>query len=135
MKAIVALVALLASAQAPPYVGPGKVSMKDFKRLAAAQKILIVDTRSANEFRDGHIPRAISLPFTVSRRPAEYDATVEALKTATKPIVFYCACRGETQSIRAADALSEEGVKDTRVLVGGWNVWFNNGNRIAKGPK
>ena len=135
MKAIVALVALLAVAQAPPYVGPGKVSMKDFKRLAAAQKVLIVDTRSASEFRDGHIPRAISLPFTVSRRPAEYDATVEALKAATKPIVFYCACRGETQSIRAADALSEEGVKDTRVLVGGWNVWFNDGNRIAKGPK
>ena len=135
MKAIVALVALLAAAQAPPYAGPAKVSQREFKRLAAAQKILIVDTRSASEFRDGHIPRAISLPFHKPRWAAEYDGTVAMLKTATKPVVFYCACRGETQSIEAAGMLSEEGVKDTRVLVGGWNVWFNEGNRIAKGPK
>ena len=133
MKAIVALVALLAAAQAPPQVGPGKVSMREFKRLAAAQKILIVDTRSAEQFREGHIPRAMSLPFNAS--PAEYDATVETLKRATKPIVLYCACRGETQSIEAADMLSEKGVKDARVLVGGWNVWFNDGNRISKGPR
>ena len=40
MKAIVAVLVFLVAAQAPPPV-PAKVSMQDFKRLAAAQKILI----------------------------------------------------------------------------------------------
>jgi rhodanese-related sulfurtransferase len=135
MKAIVALVALLASAQAPPGTGPAQVSQRDFKRLAAARKILIVDVRPAGTFREGHIPRAISLPFMGERWPAEYDKAVETLKAATKPIVIYCACHGETFAIRAAGVLSEAGVKDARVLVGGWNVWFNDGNSVATGPR
>jgi rhodanese-related sulfurtransferase len=135
MKAIVAAIALLVAAQTPPNTGPAQVSQRDFKRLAAASKILIVDVRPAGTFREGHIPRAISLPFEGRRWPAEYDKTVEMLKAAAKPVVIYCACHGESFSIRAANTLSDEGVKDTRVLVGGWNVWYNDGNRIAKGPK
>ena len=135
MKAIVALVALLLAAQAPPDTGPGTVSQRDFKRLAAAQKILVVDVRLTDNFVEGHIPRAISLPFTGPQWPAEYDKTIEMLKAATKPVVIYCACHRETLSIRVAFLLSELGVKDTRVLVGGWNVWFNEGNRIAKGAR
>jgi rhodanese-related sulfurtransferase len=135
MKAIVALVALLAASQAPPSTAPAKVLQKEFKRLAAAQKILIVDVRPVTAFRDGHIPRAMSLPLERGHWPAEYDDTVARLKAATKPIVLYCACSGETLSIQVADLLSEEGVKDLRVLVGGWNTWVNDGNRTAKGPK
>jgi len=135
MKAIVALVALLAIGQAPPSAAPARVSQREFKRLAAAQKILIVDVRPSTAFRDGHIPRAISLPLERGHWPAEYDAAVERLKTAVKPIVIYCACSGETLSIQAADMLSDAGVAGARVLVGGWNTWVNDGNRVTTGSK
>ena len=135
MKAIVALVALLAVGQTPQSAAPVKVSQRDFKRLAAAQKILIVDVRPATAFRDGHIPRAISLPLERGHWPAESDATIDRLKTAVKPIVIYCACSGETLSIQAADMLSEAGVAGARVLVGGWNTWVNDGNRVVTGVK
>ncbi len=135
MTTIVAALLLFVAAQPPPVAAPVRVSQRDFRRLAAAQKILILDVRPATAFRDGHIPRAISLPRERGRWPAEYDATVERLKTAVKPIVIYCACSGETLSIEMADLLSEEGVKDMRVLRGGWNTWVNDGNRTVKGAK
>ena len=135
MTAIVAAIAVRVAAQAPPVTSPSGVSQLEFKRLAAAQKIVIVDVRSADEFREGHIPRALSLPLETSRWPAEYDRTVAALKVTKKPVVLYCACHGETQSIRAAYSLVEEGVEDARVLVGGFNDWVNDGNRIMTGPK
>ena len=132
---VVALVAMLAAAQAPAESAPGKMTQREFKRLAAASKVVIVDVRNASNFRDGHIPRAISLPFDGTPWSAAYDEAVETLKAAAKPVVVYCACKGETQALNAAYKLSEHGLSDVRVLVGGWNDWFNNHNRVARGPK
>ena len=135
MKALVAALVLFIAAQTPPAAAPARVSQRDFKRLAAAQKILILDVRPETAFRDGHIPRAISLPFVRGHWPEEYDPTVERLKAAVKPVVIYCACSGETLSLEVAGILSDAGVKELRVLRGGWNTWVNDGNRTAKGVK
>lgn len=135
MNLAVALLALSVGAQAPAPPAPSRVPQREFKRLAAAQKILIVDVRSPREFADGHIPRAISIPFSGSQWSDEYDPAVAMLKASAKPVVLYCACHGDVLSVQAANSLLAEGVKDARVLAGGWNDWVNDGNRVAKGTK
>ena len=133
--AILASIAVVVAMQTPPAADAVKMSQRDFTRLAAAQKILIVDVRPATAFTDGHIPRAISLPLKKALWPGAYAETIARLKAAGKPVVIYCACSGETLSLELAGMLNEQGVTDTHVLVGGWNTWANAGNRIAKGPK
>jgi 3-mercaptopyruvate sulfurtransferase SseA len=31
--------------------------------------------------------------------------------------------------------LQQRGVKDIRALLGGWNQWVNDGNKVVKGEK
>ena len=31
--------------------------------------------------------------------------------------------------------LQQRGVKDVRALLGGWNQWVNDGNKVVKGEK
>jgi len=116
-------------------LSPGKVTMRQFKRMSAAKQIVIVDVRTKTEFTDGHIPGAISMSFASINWMPEYDGMVETFKAAKKPVVLYCACKGESQALRAADLLIDHGLTDVRVLVGGWNDWFNQNNRIAKGTR
>jgi rhodanese-related sulfurtransferase len=135
MKAVVALLAAVLAAQTLPDVEPARVSQRDFKMLLAAHRIVVVDVRSANAFGVGHIPTARSLPLDTADIPDSFAATAAALKASAKPVVIYCACAGDSGSVRAARLLAQQGVTDARVLTGGWVDWFNAGNRIARGPK
>ena len=132
---ILAIVAALLFGQTAPVTSPGKLTQRQFKRMSAAKQIVLVDVRTKTEFTDGHIPGAISMSFASINWMPEYDGMVETFKAAKKPVVLYCACRGESQALRAADILIEHGLTDVRVLVGGWNDWFNQNNRIAKGTR
>jgi rhodanese-related sulfurtransferase len=69
-----------------------RISQAEFKKLVAAHRVVIVDTRTEDAFQRGHIPGAILLPLEGrSTWPDEYAATVDQLKAAKKPIVTYCA--------------------------------------------
>jgi rhodanese-related sulfurtransferase len=116
--------------------GVPRVSQREFKRLIARKNVVIVDVRPEDRFHDGRIPGAVSLPLESEPDwPAKYDATIEKLKAANKPVVTYCGCEQEVSAARAARLLSERGVSRAFALTGGWNDWFNNGNRIAKGGR
>jgi rhodanese-related sulfurtransferase len=49
-----------------------------------ANKVLVVDVRSADAYKTSHIPGSISAPLT------EIDKHFPELKSAKKPIVTYC---------------------------------------------
>lgn len=135
MKAAVLLLGGLVAAQTLADFDPPRVTQREFKRLLAAHKVVVVDVRSANAFGVSHIPGAISLPLDTADIPSEFADTAGRLKAAAKPVVIYCACAGDSGSVRAARLLRQEGVRDTRVLAGGWVDWFNNGNRVATGAR
>jgi rhodanese-related sulfurtransferase len=62
-----------------------RISLADFKKAFDAGQVVIVDTRDAGSYADGHIPGAVLLPLDeVQKRAPE-------LKGAKKPIVAYCA--------------------------------------------
>jgi len=135
MLAQLLVVAAFVVAQTAEPDAPARVTQREFKRLRAAQSILVVDTRIANTYRAGHIPGALSLPVEGASWPPEYEKAVETLKAATKPVIVYCGCVADANAVRAARLLKDAGVRDVRVLTGGWVEWFNGGNRVAKGTK
>jgi rhodanese-related sulfurtransferase len=92
MRLIGLLLAILASA-APVAAQQAnadpaqRISMAEFKRLQADNKVLVIDVRDPQSFAVGHIPGARSIPLGSLLEPAR----VAELKATTKPIVLYCA--------------------------------------------
>jgi phage shock protein E len=91
MKLAIMILALLAQL-APSPDGAPRITQKDFKTLIASGRVVIVDTRTADAYAQGHIPGAILLPLEgLISWPAEYEKTAEMLTKAKKPVVTYCA--------------------------------------------
>jgi len=110
-----------------------RISQPDFKTLLTKDPPIVVDVRTMDAFRKGHIPGAVLLPFEGrTSLPPESDDLVARLKSATQPIVTYCACHGETTSTRVAILLQLRGVKHVRVLTGGWDDWVGDHNAIER---
>jgi rhodanese-related sulfurtransferase len=85
-----ALVALLVMAGTLPAAAQDsssvpRISLADFKKLHDEDKVLVIDTRSAESYRGGHIPGAISVPLSA------WEVSLPRLKATRKPIVAYCA--------------------------------------------
>ena len=56
-----------------------RISLTDFKKLHDEDKVLVIDTRSAESYRGGHIPGAISVPLSAwDREPAPAEGDPEA---------------------------------------------------------
>jgi rhodanese-related sulfurtransferase len=84
---IAALLALV-----PQAIDAPRISQQDFKKLVAANKVVIVDTRVADVFPLGHIPGAVLLPLEGQLTwPESYEKTVSTLIATKKVVVTYCA--------------------------------------------
>jgi len=62
-----------------------RISMADFVKGLAQDGLLVVDVRSSEQYMQGHIPGAISVPLALG-----LAGQVERLKSQKKPIVTYC---------------------------------------------
>ena len=84
---------LLLSTPLAAQIDAPRISQQDFKKLIAAKNVVIVDTRVADVFEQGHIPGALQLPLEGRMTwPDEYEKTVVPLLLKTKkPVVVYCA--------------------------------------------
>jgi predicted sulfurtransferase len=78
---------VLALAQTPPQdpnASVPRISQEDFKKLLAENKVLVLDVRTEEAYRNGHIPGAVSIPLL------KLEERLADLKAAKKPIVAYC---------------------------------------------
>ena len=102
-----------------------EVSPEEAKaRLAGGKKPVILDVREREEFRQGYIPDAVSIPrgFLEIR----VEETVPDKKT---PVITYCA--SGTRSLLAGRILKELGYDDVVSMRGGYNAWKNQGLPIT----
>ncbi len=85
--------ALLLSTPLVAQIDAPRITQRDFKKLIAAKNVVIVDTRVADVFEQGHIPGALQLPLEGRMTwPDEYEKTVVPLLLKTKKVVVvYCA--------------------------------------------
>ncbi|HEJ9094582.1 TPA: rhodanese-like domain-containing protein [Serratia odorifera] len=92
----------------------------------AIDSIVVIDTRSAQQYAAGHIPGAISFPHRlmdeVSTRQLSRD----------KVYVTYCDGIGCNGSTKGAYKLARHGFR-VKELIGGLDFWLRDGHPLAIG--
>jgi sulfur-carrier protein adenylyltransferase/sulfurtransferase len=104
-----------------PEVSPDEVKA----RLERAEKPVLLDVREREEFRQGFVPGAVSMPRGFLEMRVE-----EAVPEKSTPIVAYCA--GGTRSLLAGRDLKELGYTNVVSMRGGFTGWKNQGLPIAE---
>jgi 3-mercaptopyruvate sulfurtransferase SseA len=133
---VLALFSAATSAQDADAIDAPRITQQAFKKLVAAHNVIIVDTRRAETFAEGHIRGALLLPLEGSLTwPDESESVVAVLIKTRKPVVTYCACSDEATAARAALMLQARGVKNVKALRGGWNEWVKAGNPVVTSTK
>jgi len=90
---------------------------------ARAEGAVVIDVREPDEFAEGHVVGAQSLPL--SQLPTR---TQEVPKGQT----VYLVCQGGGRSSQAAELLSAAG-HDVRSVAGGTKAWIESGGETASG--
>ena len=104
-----------------------EVSVDQVKAQVEAQKgqPTLVDVRERDEYREGHLAGALSLPRGFLEMRVE-----EAIGDKTAPIVAYCA--GGTRSLLAGRILRDMGYENVTSMAGGYNAWKGAGHPIVE---
>src|SRR5262245_32873734 len=103
-----------------------EVSPDDVRgRLGAASRPVVLDVREKEEFRQGYVPGAVSLPRGFLEMRVE-----ESVPDKSTPIVAYCA--GGTRSLLAGRILKELGYNNVVSMRGGFTAWKNQGLPIRE---
>ncbi len=103
-----------------------EVSVEDVRqRLARDHGATVLDVREKEEYREGHLQGALSLPRGFLEIRVE-----EAIPDKQAPIIAYCA--GGTRSLIAARTLKEMGYTNVVSMTGGFTAWKNVGLPFAQ---
>lgn len=86
-------------------------------------KTLILDVRSADEFKAGHLRQARNIPLN------ELPARIDDLNKSTPVLVV---CQTDTRAGRGASQLRRAGFSEVYVLEGGFVAWKSQGLPIAE---
>ena len=92
-----------------------KITSDEAKNIMSTQKAIVVDVRSLEEYNEGHIPNAISVPLETIENEAETK-----LKNKGDLILVYC--RSGRRSREAALRLIEKGYTNV-IDFGGIQDW------------
>lgn len=87
---------------------------------------LLVDARPAEEYAQGHIPTAISVPFMDGEIP-------DALLYSVQPPVFYCSGPECDDGLLLALDVRSAGREDVSVFIGGMELWESELLQIEEG--
>jgi predicted sulfurtransferase len=79
-------------AQSADAIDAPRITQQAFKKLVAANNVVIVDTRNLEAFEESHMRGALALPLEGRLTwPDAYEKTVAILLKTRKPVVAYCA--------------------------------------------
>ena len=69
-----------------------RITQQEFRKLVAANNVVIVDTRNTDDYEKSHIRGALPLPLEGRLTWLDqYEQTVAILQKTKKPVVAYCA--------------------------------------------
>ncbi len=128
-------VAAFALAAAPAVAQPDdltkvpRITLAQFKPLQAKKAVLAIDVRDPHAFDAGHVPGALNVSVV------DVEIMANRVLKETRPVVAYCACPDEHSALVVAAKLMRVGVKDIRVLTGGWNGWKAAGGKVEVTPE
>lgn len=96
------------------------------KRLAAGEKLFIVDVREESEWAAGHLPGAVHLGKGIIER----DIEAKVPDTDTELILY---CGGGFRSALSADNLQKMGYTNVISMDGGFRSWKEQGLPVVQG--
>jgi rhodanese-related sulfurtransferase len=102
-------------------------NVRHAKKIYDEGKALFVDARSLENYEDGHIPGAVSLPVGHFD-----DRFVEFINqySPDRPIVTYCSGRTCEDSHQLAQLLQETGFTNIKIFIDGFPGWEAEGYPI-----
>ncbi|MFM7150011.1 MAG: rhodanese-like domain-containing protein [Gemmataceae bacterium] len=116
---------------APILVGADNESepLEMIKKAVSEKKAILVDVREKEEWNDGHLEDAKSLPLSLLRKGVNQE---ELSKQLPKDKVIYCHCAAGRRTPAAAKILKQHGY-DVRPLKSGYDALVEFG--FATAPK
>jgi phage shock protein E len=101
------------------------ITVRNLKaKLDANEPIVLLDVRTPEEFTNGHVAGARSLPL------AELATRLDEL---AKDAAIYCICLWDGRSQRACDLLQRAGFTNVFDVTGGMAAWQQAGLPITRG--
>jgi rhodanese-related sulfurtransferase len=106
------------------------ISLEEARKLFENQEATFIDARPEEQFLEGHINGALSLPW---QKVNDYFIEIAEQLDSNQPIISYC--DGETCDLshELALFLIDMGFTNSRVLVNGWSLWIKAGLPITTG--
>ena len=101
-----------------------RITLAEFKPLHSKNAVLTIDVRDPHGFDAGHIPGALNVSVV------DIEIMANRVLKETRPVVAYCACPDDGSSLYVAAKLMRVGVKNIRVLTGGWAGWTKGGGKV-----
>jgi rhodanese-related sulfurtransferase len=101
------------------------IGVRKAQELIAAEKPVILDVRTPQEFYEGYIPGAMLIPLG---QLADRISEIAHFKNA--PVIVYC--RSGNRSIPASQILLRNGFKTVYNLKGGIKAWEKEGGKIMR---
>ncbi len=105
------------------------ISLADAEKIFNKKSVIFIDARNNDQFRQGHIKGALSLPWH------DVDTYINDILNNIQPtdaIIIYC--DGETCSLShdLALFLRDMGFENVKVLVNGWTLWKKKDLPVGK---
>ncbi|MBN2600926.1 MAG: rhodanese-like domain-containing protein [Candidatus Marinimicrobia bacterium] len=110
---------------------PEEIDLADAHKHFQHYSAIFIDTRSVDEYRKGHIPRAVSIPLN----SLDFSQEILPELSRNERIISYCDGEDCSQSIDLAIMLSELGFNDVYFFFGGWTEWQKAGYPITTGDR
>lgn len=98
---------------------------------------LVIDVREPQEFRDGHVPEAVSIPrgvLELRADPASPSADPGLSADRAERVLVYCTKGPGARSLFAAQTLKSMGYERVEVLGGGLVGWQEAGLPVESDP-
>lgn len=94
-----------------------RLSVAEFKQAISEGKIQLIDVRTANEYKSGHIPKAINMDVLSQ---SNFKQQIETLDK-NRPTYIYC--RSGKRSLKALNQMIKNGYTHIYDLKGGYLEW------------
>ena len=86
----------------------------------SGKAVILLDCRTAKEFKSGHLPKAINIP----RGLLEFKV---AKKIPNRAAYIICYCKSGGRSCLSTCSLGKMGYKNAVSMAGGWKAWLRAG--------
>lgn len=114
--AVFAMVATTAFAQQDSTKVKGAISAKKFKRLAKKDNTVVIDVRTPEEYKAGHLPNALLMDF----KQPDFERRIRELDRSKRYLLH---CRSGKRSAGALQLFRQNGFKKVYHLKGGIEAW------------